>query len=87
MNFQAPLRRVRNGFQVHDYALDIVVRPDMSWKRKDVDEFEELITRGFFGDKQLSYMRAEAERVVNAILRRLGELAGRRGLAQAWTSC
>ena len=43
VNFQSPLRRLRRGVQIHDYALDIVVRPDMSWSWKDVDEFEELI--------------------------------------------
>ena len=43
VNFQSPLRRLRRGVKIHDYALDIVVRPDMSWSWKDVEEFEELI--------------------------------------------
>ena len=67
VNFQSPLRRLRRGVQIHDYALDIVVRPDMSWSWKDVDEFEELIERGFFTAKQVSTIRAEADRVVRTI--------------------
>ena len=67
VNFQSPLRRVSNGVKLHDYALDIVVRPDMSWSWKDVDEFEELIGRGFFSVEQVSSIRAEAERMVTTI--------------------
>ena len=67
VNFQSPLRRLRGGVQIHDYALDIVVHPDMSWSWKDVDEFEELIERGFFAAKQVSAIRAEADRMVRRI--------------------
>ena len=67
VNFQAPIRRLRRGIQVRDYALDITVRPDMTWSWKDVDEFEELIARGFFTDEQPSSIRAEAERMVTTI--------------------
>ena len=67
VNFQAPIRRLRRGIQVHDYALDIIVRPGMTWSWKDKDEFEELIARGFFTDEQLSSIRTEAERIVATI--------------------
>ena len=67
VNFQSPIRRVRHGFQLHDYALDLVVRPDMSWSWKDEDEFEELVARGFFGDDQVVSIRSEAARMVRII--------------------
>ena len=67
VNFQSPLRRLRQGVQLHDYALDIVVRPDLSWTWKDVDEFEELSERGFFTAKQVSSIRAEADRMVGRV--------------------
>ena len=69
VNLQSPLRRVRQGVQLHDYVLDIVVRPDMSWAWKDMDEFEELIARRFFNDEQESSIRAEAVRMVRTIER------------------
>ena len=69
VNFQAPIRRLRRGVQIHDYALDIIVRPDMTWSWKDMDEFEELIGRGFFTDERLSSIQAESERMVTTIER------------------
>lgn len=69
VNFQAPLDRLRRGVQVHDYALDIVVRPDMTWSWKDMDEFEELVARGYFTAEQESSIRAEADRMVTTIER------------------
>ena len=67
VNFQSPLRRVRHGVQLHDYALDIVVRPDMSWSWKDEDEFESLMAGGFFDSDQVLSIRSEAARMVRAI--------------------
>ena len=67
VNFQWPARRIADGIQTHDCALDIVVRPDLSWEWKDVDEFEELISRGFFSDEQAAAVRAEADLMVKVI--------------------
>ena len=67
VNLQSPIHRVRHGIQAHDFALDIVVRPDMSWSWKDVDEFEELAARGFFSVEQVSCIWAEAGRMVETI--------------------
>ncbi len=67
VNFQSPVRRMRHGIQIHDYALDIVVQPDMSWSWKDVDEFEELISRRFFTADHVSSIRAESDRMIRAI--------------------
>ena len=67
VNLQAPIRRMSRHILVRDYALDIAVNPDMSWSWKDVDEFEELIDRGFFTESQISSIRAEADRMAQAI--------------------
>ena len=69
VNLQSPLRRVRQGVQLHDYVLDIVVRPDMSWMWKDMDEFEELFAHGFFSAEQEASIRDEAARMVRTIER------------------
>lgn len=55
------------GIQVHDYALDIAVKPDMTWSWKDEDEFEALVARGFFSDEQESLVRYPAVRLVKVI--------------------
>ena len=67
VNLQSPLRRVRQGVQLHDYVLDIVVRPDMSWTWKDMDEFAALTARGFFSAEQAASIRDEAAEVVLTI--------------------
>ncbi len=67
VNFQSPARRTPRGIHFHDYALDMVVRPDMSWSWKDTDEFEELIARRFFTAEQVSSIRAEADLMVRTI--------------------
>lgn len=67
VNFQAPIRRVPRGIQVHDYALDIVVKPDLTWSWKDEDEFEALVARVFFSDKKVSSIRDAAVRLVKVI--------------------
>ena len=67
VNFQSPVRRIEEGIQTHDHALDIVVRSDLSWEWKDVDEFEELTSRGFFTDEQAASVRAEADLIVKVI--------------------
>ena len=78
VNFQAPISQLRRGVQVRDYALDIIVRPDMTWSWKDMDEFEELIARGFFTAEQVSSIRNEADRMVTTIE------SGRRPFSDGW---
>ena len=67
VNLQAPICRTSCGILVRDYALDIAVNPDMSWSWKDEDEFAELISRGFFTERQVFSIRTEADRMVRAI--------------------
>ena len=49
VNFQRPLVRTSLGFDTMDEVLDLVVSRDCdAWERKDVDELEFAVTRGFF---------------------------------------
>lgn len=67
VNFQAPIGRTPRGILVRDCALDIIVGSDMTWSWKDKDEFKELISRGFFTDRQILSIEDEADRIVKAI--------------------
>ena len=46
INFQLPFQRTRFGFDTLDLDLDIVVAPDYSWRWKDVDSYQEGVSRG-----------------------------------------
>lgn len=45
-NLQTPLRHSPGGFDLFDYFLDVVVRPDRTWFWKDEEEFAEAIRLG-----------------------------------------
>ena len=67
VNLQAPIRRTRRGIVLLDYALDIFIRPDMTWSWKDEDEFQDLHRRGILSDREVEAARAEGERMVDVI--------------------
>ncbi len=67
VNLQTPLQKSRLGVASQDCALDIVVRPDMTWEWKDSDEFEELVAMGFFSREEESSVRAAADRMIATI--------------------
>jgi protein associated with RNAse G/E len=43
VNLQCPYRRTPLGIEAMDLMLDIVVEPDMTWRWKDDDEFDEIV--------------------------------------------
>ena len=67
VNLQSPIRRLNHGVAHHDFILDIVVQPDMSWAWKDMDEFNELAARGFFTNDQKTRIRDEADKMAATI--------------------
>ena len=67
VNLQTPIKRTRRGIVVLDYALDIVVRPDMTWSWKDEDELQELHRRGVLTDREVEAARTEGERMIEVI--------------------
>jgi uncharacterized protein DUF402 len=67
VNFQEPFRRVPAGFETFDQELDLIVRPDGSYRWKDVEEFEQLARAGRLPPGEAAAVRAEARRVAAAL--------------------
>lgn len=67
VNLEEPFRRTAIGVDTNDHALDIVVRPDLSWSWKDMDEFEALVAAGTYSLEFGQAVREEAERVIRNI--------------------
>lgn len=63
VNLQAPLRRTPLGYDTTDWALDIRVDPDGTWRWKDEEDFAEAIALGVFDESAAAEIRAEGERV------------------------
>lgn len=69
VNLEDPLRHSPVGFDGRDVFLDIIVRPDGSWRWKDEDEFEEAQRLGLLSPEETQAVRAEAQRVIDAVER------------------
>lgn len=61
VNFERPLRRTAVGFDTFDEKLDLIVRPDGSYRWKDEDELEAASAAGLLDPEAV---RAEAARVL-----------------------
>ncbi len=66
VNLQAPLDVNGRFFDTTDWALDIVVGPDGSWRWKDEDDLAEAVALGVFVEHSVTEVRAEGERVIAA---------------------
>jgi hypothetical protein len=62
VNFEQPLRRSSVGFDTFDEKLDLIVRPDGSYRWKDEDELEQAAAVGLLDPDAV---RAEAARVLD----------------------
>ena len=60
VNLQEPMCRNPIGFEAMDLMLDVVVEPDLSWRWKDREEFDEIIQRGIFDPELGKQVRATA---------------------------
>lgn len=60
INLQRPMRRNPLGFEAMDLMLDVVAEPDLSWRWKDRDEFEQIVERGIFEPDLADRVMAEA---------------------------
>jgi hypothetical protein len=61
VNFEQPLRRSPVGFDTFDEKLDLIVRPDGSYRWKDEDELDQAAALGLL---DADAVRAEAARVL-----------------------
>ena len=64
MNLQAPLVVRGDRFDTTDWALDVVVDPDGSWRWKDEDDFAQALALGVFDEQGAAEIRAEGARVI-----------------------
>ena len=80
VNIQEPFRRSSIGFDTQDLELDIVIRPDGSWRWKDDEQMESWIERGRWTADEVAAIRAEGARVAAELE------AGRRWWSDEWAS-
>jgi hypothetical protein len=64
INLQEPFLRTDRGFQYMDLMLDVVIRPDGSWRWKDDDEFALMVGRGLISKELARSVRREGESAV-----------------------
>lgn len=67
INLQRPYRRTALGIEAMDLMLDVVAEPDLTWRWKDAEEFDELVDRGIFDVDTGHRVRGEAEAVIRRI--------------------
>jgi hypothetical protein len=67
VNFQQPFRRTAEGLQTMDLMLDLLVDPDRSWRWKDEDELEAMVTSGVFAASIVEQVRETGRLVVSRI--------------------
>lgn len=67
VNLQAPMRRNPVGFEAMDLMLDVVAEPDLSWRWKDRNEFDEIVARGLFDADTARVVMSEALSVIDDI--------------------
>lgn len=80
VNIQEPFRRSSIGFDTQDLELDIVIRPDGSWRWKDDERMESWVERGRWTAAEVAAIRAEGARVAAELE------AGRRWWSDEWAS-
>jgi len=66
VNLQAPFVRDGGVLETQDHELDLVVRPDRSWRWKDEEKMEDWVRQGRFTPAEVAAIRAEGERVLAA---------------------
>jgi Protein of unknown function (DUF402) len=60
VNIQEPFRRTPLGIATMDWALDLIIDPDGSWRLKDEDELETFVRRGVIDAAHADELREEA---------------------------
>ena len=71
INIEEPVRPSPVGFDYMDWALDVVVTPDMSeWRMKDEDELQEFVDKGLFSPPQAEHVRTAAQQALDRLLAR-----------------
>jgi hypothetical protein len=69
VNLEEPYRRTAVGFDTQDHTLDVEFTPDLAWRWRDEAELENHVTEGFYTAALAEEVRAEGQRVIDAMLR------------------
>lgn len=69
VNMEEPFRRTPVGFDTQDHTLDIEVTPDLQWKWRDTEEFDEHVKHGFYTANLASEVWNEGRRAIDEIVR------------------
>lgn len=67
INLQRPFRRTEQGLQTMDLMLDVLVERDRSWRWKDEDEFDALVTANLIDAAEAARVRDTGQRVISDI--------------------
>ncbi len=67
VNLEEPFRRNEVGFDTQDHTLDVVVTPDLAFTWRDEAELDSHVGFGFYTRNLAMAVRAEAQRVIDAI--------------------
>ena len=68
VNLEEPYRRTAVGFDTQDHTLDVEITPDLAWRWRDEAELENHVAEGFYTAALAVAVRAEGQRVIDAIL-------------------
>jgi hypothetical protein len=66
INLQSPTVVSELAIDSIDWALDVDVDSDGTWRWKDEDDLAEIVSRGILSNEQATQVRAEGERVIRA---------------------
>jgi predicted RNA-binding protein associated with RNAse of E/G family len=69
INMEEPFRRTTIGFDTNDHTLDVVATPDLQWRWKDVEEFDDRVRTGIYSAAFADEVRAEALAVIRRLER------------------
>jgi hypothetical protein len=69
VNLQRPYRRTALGIEAMDLMLDVVAEPDLTWRWKDAEQFDDIAAQGIFDRATAERVREEAHAAIGRIER------------------
>jgi hypothetical protein len=77
VNFQLPFQRSHCGFDTFDLELDLVIKPDYSWRWKDVEDYQRGIAAGILIPEWVRGLETAQKDVFDRLEQRRYPLDGR----------
>jgi hypothetical protein len=68
VNLEEPFRRSEVGFDTQDHTLDVEITPELDWRWRDEAELENHVAERFYTRALADAVRAEGEKVIDAVL-------------------